>query len=293
MEAHPLSHGNLTRELVIYKAKALLKRKTTTNVVIAKGVSKEEYLGFLLNHDNHDIKTEVRMEFVEKEKNSQKTGEVLIIELTNTRLHKFLNPYLESRLRLQHQLCYHLYGLPHIRRSQAHVTKTADYSLFRLDQHMDKDWPVLVLEIAYKYEDFETLQSQLLEWLSDLTTVEVAIGIMVEDFRKPRNGAPRSSKVRMRALLYTRRNNRLQNTPPEKTYNGLTPWFHSEAYLEFGTRVPRIDKDRRPLNIKFPLSDLFAGVAEVPTECREAMGNGAMITFDLQEMHHRILTLID
>jgi hypothetical protein len=264
-----------------------LNKDHDSSKIIARRISREKFLEFIQNPDNDDLEKDIRMSFVTTDgidckMDSEVYGNILLIELTESQVHSRTKTQLTNQIVSQHGLAAYLCTQPEFRCDFAGIiSKRSDNSIFPF--RGGNTWPTLVVEVAYKHEDYETLQSELLEWISSCTEVEIAIGIKIDDFRRFSTGEY-AGHVRMRALLY-RKNQVRNNVRINPTRNGLNAWYDPELLIEFGTDVVQTG-----LMFSFPVAYLFVYMRNpLALAVQNLIGNNAQITIDLDHLRDVII----
>jgi hypothetical protein len=143
----------------------------------------------------------------------------------------------------------------------------------------NRPFPNLAIEIAFKNEDRHKLVQELLELVSPWTSIQVAIGIKIEDMRT--NGG----HVLMSAYVFRR--NQAYTSAPVVFDDDVhkIPQFEPEQQVEFGTDV---EYPAGGLSIHFPLADLYFGSSE-PASVYAAIQNNCLIEIDLGDLRDRIV----
>jgi hypothetical protein len=146
-------------------------------------------------------------------------------------------------------------------------------------------YPNVIWQIAYKYENIDELVYELLDCLSPSTSMQVAIGIKIDDMRETNPGL-----VRMTALVYRRK--QVMDIPniTLTTPTNLSVIYDAEQLVEFGTNIS--DVERGNLTISFPLQDLFFGLVNISTSIQALIAVHAQVIFPLSELHDLIMDLI-
>jgi hypothetical protein len=284
------SARHLTREKILAVKTDLIENAAASKIICTR-ISKESFLEFISDPDNYDLEQDVRMKFVATDVldckiDSDTYGKVWLIELTESRVHKVTKLKFMSQIIAQHNLEPHLMAETELRCDFAGIiSKRSDNAIF--PRRGGNLWPTIVLEVAYKNESYETLQSELLEWISSCTEVELAVGIKIDDHRSLPLGQSYAGHVRMRVLLY-RRNQIRNNIHMYPTKNGLNAWYDPESVIEFGTDIPQ-----HGLTLCFPIACLFAAMQNPPAlAIQNLIANNTDAIIDLDDIRDVIMELI-
>jgi hypothetical protein len=129
-----------------------------------------------------------------------------------------------------------------------------------LDQGDGFPFPNIVIEIAYQNESFQLLLDELASWISEFTSVQIALGVKI--FGRRVDGSRRLVAILLR-----------RNAPMQM--------------VEFGTNIHALVDQQ----LFFPLAELFANVnpADIPDKIQDLIDDNTNLGIDLQDLRTAIL----
>jgi hypothetical protein len=152
----------------------------------------------------------------------------------------------------------------------------------------NRPFPNIALEVAYRNEDYDKLVQELLELISPWTSVQVAIGIKIENQRHHEE----EGDVLMTAYVFKRPepDGDVETTIFSDDQNQI-PQFPPDQIVAFGTDV---EYPIGGLRITFPLQALYFGVdiTFIPPPVAAAIADNTLIEINLEPLRDRIVSCI-
>jgi hypothetical protein len=220
-------------------------------------------------------------------------GDLIVVELVQSEVHKRCKDFFSNWISSQYNLASHYNSSKEVRMVISGFEVRVDGGAYPNHHTANNQvfesgfglFPNVIWQVAYKHETEDELAYELLDCLSDATSIQVAIGVKIDDQRTRMPGF-----VKMIAMVYRR--NQVRNLAPDfqMTPNGLSLVYDAEQVVEFGTNIAA--GIRANSAISFPLQDLFFGSAVIPNEIQALIASNTQIVFLLSHLHNLVMELI-